>query len=181
MATNAQGGLEELFDRVLRQQDALMAVIVAMTRDFEAAEEIYHNTVLEITRTARDRFDPRGDFARWAKGVARNMVMRHWASQKRRPVPMEESALCLIAEMMAEEPEPDAEASAREMAALRACLTKLSPRHRRLFVLRYGQDMKGRDLADKLGLSSQSLGTTLLRIRGFLRRCISRRLGAVAT
>jgi len=170
--------LQGLFARVLRHQDALMAVIAAMTRDFEVAEELFQETVLEITRSA-ERYDDSRDFLRWAKGIARHMVLRHWAAQKRRPASIEQDALLAIADALQEEPDPDV--WEREKSALRLCLTRLSEKHRRLFQSRYAQNLKGPALAEQVGLSAQSLGKTLMRIRGLLRECIRRRLGAAVT
>ncbi|MBN1672598.1 MAG: sigma-70 family RNA polymerase sigma factor [Kiritimatiellae bacterium] len=159
----------EVFVRVLEHRAAIMAVIVAMTRDFDAAEDIFQETVLEIVRS-RDRFDETADFASWSKGIARHMVMRHWDAVKRKPTPLEQDTLEYLADVAQDEPDEDV--WERERKGLRKCLEQLSERNRALFLTRYGRNLKGPKLARELGIRVGSLRTTLIRIRRFLRQCI---------
>jgi RNA polymerase sigma-70 factor (ECF subfamily) len=77
--------------------------------------------------------------------------------------------------------EGDAEDWDRERTAMRMCLRQLTDRHRELFLLRYGENIKGPSLAEKVGIKVKSLRTTLLRIRRFLRDCVDARLRLTAT
>jgi len=168
---------QEAFALALMHRSAMMAVIVAMVRDLDAAEDIFQDTMLEIVRSF-DSFETDRDFLPWAKGVARNMVMRHWASGSKKLVSMDRRMLETAAEVMMADLAPDVWES--ERTAMRLCLQRLTDRHRELFLLRYGENLKGPSLAEKVGIKVKSLRTTLLRIRRFLRECIDARLGTAA-
>ena len=59
-----------------------------------------------------------------------------------------------------------------ERVALRRCLQKLPARMRRLLVLRYGHNCKGRELAERAAYRPGSIRTTLSRLRRQVRQCI---------
>lgn len=46
-------------------------------RDFDQAEDIFQDTMLQFLNN-KDKFNLDADFLLWAKGIARNMVRRHW-------------------------------------------------------------------------------------------------------
>lgn len=161
---------EERFRRATACRPALLAVILAMTQDFQESEDLVQETMLEVFKSVGS-FDDSRDFLRWAKGVARKVVLRHWAARKRIPQTMEAEALQTLAESLAEEGEEPA-LWEDERRRLQECLERLSERSRRLFLLRYGQNLKGPALAEASGFNVNSLRTTLLRIRVFLRDCL---------
>lgn len=168
---------EERFKRATACRPALLAVILAMTRDYQEAEDLVQETMLEVFKSA-DRFDESRDFLRWAKGIARNVVMRHWAAQQRQPALMEAEALQTLAEALMQEDEEPARWE-QERRRLQECLDRLSERSRKLFLLRYGNNLKGHALSEASGYNFNSLRTTLLRIRAFLRECIRRGASAM--
>jgi RNA polymerase sigma factor (sigma-70 family) len=56
----------------------------------------------------------------------------------------------------------------------------LNGRHQTLIQLRYGDDLDGRQIAARLGISEKSIRTTVFRIREILRQCIDRRIAGEA-
>jgi RNA polymerase sigma-70 factor, ECF subfamily len=158
------------FLSITENRSKIMAVIVAMVRDFDLAEDLFQQTVLEILRAA-DRFDPERDFLPWACGVARNVVRRHWQAAQRRPAPATQELLDSLAELAMEEQDEDIWQA--ERAALNRCLDKLPERMRRLFLLRYGHNQKADLLARLAAFTPGSLRTTLARLRLKLRQCIN--------
>jgi RNA polymerase sigma-70 factor, ECF subfamily len=165
---------ETRFKRALVCQPALRSLIVAMTRDFQAAEDILQETMLQVLQ-AEQTFHSDVEFCAWAKGVARNMVRRHWAQKQRQPTPVAAAALEQLADALVEENEPP-EIWADERRMLQNCLGRLSARSRKLFLLRYGDGLKGPALAQAADMNVHSLRTTLLRIREGLRGCLRRGL-----
>ncbi|MBN1672850.1 MAG: sigma-70 family RNA polymerase sigma factor [Kiritimatiellae bacterium] len=155
--------------QVLEHRDSIMAVIVAMSQDLAGSEDIFQETMLEIAR-GKERLDEVRDPVNWAKGVARNMVRRHWDAAKRTPTPVEQEALEYLAEIAQEEPDEDV--WDRKRRGLRTCVEQLSERNRELFLTRYGRNFKGPKLAKAIGMRVGSLRTTLIRVRRFLRECI---------
>jgi RNA polymerase sigma-70 factor (ECF subfamily) len=132
--------------------------------------------MLEIVNSS-DRFDEERDFLAWAKGIARNVVRRHWDSQKRTPSPVEAELLNTAADIMADESEPDI--WEKEKIGLRRCLGKLTEKYQRLFQLRYAENLKGPGLARAMDMKLKSLRTTLMRIRTLLRDCITMQVNAI--
>jgi len=147
-----------------------MAVILAMVKDFTKAEDIFEDTMLEIVNS-KDAFDEQKDFLPWAKGVARNMVRRYWDSLATRPAPEEAEMIEAIAEIAGGEDEP--ELWKMEKAGLRDCMQKLSEKYRKLFLLRYGENITGLTLAEKTGFKAKSIRSILMRVRNTLRNCIN--------
>jgi RNA polymerase sigma-70 factor, ECF subfamily len=167
---------DKAFESVLsitENRSRILAVIVAMVRDFNVAEDLFQETVLEILRS-KDRYEPERDFFPWACGISKNVVQRYWKRENRRPTPATEEVLTRLAEIAAD---TDADLWREERAALQECLEKLPPRLNRLFVLRYGHNIKGQDLAERAGIRYGSVRTTLARLRTRLRRCIAMRVG----
>lgn len=171
----AQSSTDRDFESVLsitENRSRILAVIIAMVRDFDVAEDLFQETVLEILRS-KDRFEPGRAFFPWACGISKKVVLRYWERENRRPAPMTEEMLMELAEIGTD---TDPDLWREERVALQACLDRLPPRLKRLFVLRYGHSIKGQDLADRAGIRYGSIRTTLSRLRMQLRRCIARRM-----
>lgn len=154
---------------ITENRSKIMAVIVAMVRDFDLAEDLFQQTVLEILRS--EQFDATRDFVPWASGVARNVVRRHWQSAARHPTPVSQEYLEMLGNLAVEEQDEDVWQA--ERAALYVCLNKLPEKMRRLFLLRYGQNFKAEKLARESSLPVGSLRTTLARLRLKMRHCMN--------
>jgi RNA polymerase sigma-70 factor, ECF subfamily len=147
-------------------------VIIAMVRDFDVAEDLFQETVLEILRS-KDRFQTERAFVPWACGISRNVVRRYWERENRKPLPITEEVLLRLSEIAVD---TDPDLWREERLALQQCLERLPARLHRLFLLRYGHNVKGQDLAEQAGIRVGSIRTTLARLRTQLRRCISMRI-----
>lgn len=158
---------------ITENRSKILAVIIAMVRDFDVAEDLFQETVLEILKS-RDRYEPGRAFVPWACGISKNVVRRYWERENRKPLPMTEEVLVRLGEIAAE---ADPDLWREERVALQRCLEKL-PRHlHQLFILRYGGNLKGQELAEQAGIRLGSIRTTLARLRTQLRRCIAMRIG----
>ena len=155
---------------ITENRSKIMAVIVAMVRDFDLAEDLFQQTVLEILQGV-EKFDVTRDFLPWASGVARNVVRRHWREAGRQPSTASLEALEVLSELAVDEQDEDVWQA--ERAALHQCLDKLPERMRRLFLLRYGNNHKAGKLAELASIPIGSLRTTLARLRMKLRHCIN--------
>jgi RNA polymerase sigma-70 factor len=160
---------DEIYMEITRNRMAIMAVIVAMIPNFNDAEDVFQDTMLEIIRN-KDRYDNSRPFLPWAKGIARNMARRYYAKRARIEEPLVSESLDILGDIIAEESED--EYWAKAMERLHICMGRLSTRNRKLLLLRYGKNLKGNSLARKVGLSDKSIRTTLFRLREFLRKCI---------
>jgi RNA polymerase sigma-70 factor (ECF subfamily) len=114
--------------------------------------------VLENALRYRASFDPaRGEPHTWLLGIARRCVSHHLSSR----VTLVESPELAAAGSL--------EAEAIERIALESALGRLSERDRDLVALRYGADLKERQIAEILELSTGAVEVALHRARNRLR------------
>lgn len=153
---------------ITENRSRILAVIVAMVRDFDVAEDLFQETVMEILKS-EEQFDPTRSFMPWACGIAKNVVRQHWKRQRQAP----SSGMCdLIADLAMVSAEGDEDLWRRERKALRSCFQRLPDRMQRLLLLRYGHNVKGRELAESAAFRLGSIRTTLARLRRQLRQCV---------
>ncbi|MFC1671550.1 sigma-70 family RNA polymerase sigma factor [Planctomycetota bacterium] len=164
---------DKFYLKITKHRSSIMAVIVAMVRDFGAAEDVFQDTVVQILASA-ERFDDARDFLPWANGIARNIVRRHFKKLRRAMTPMEQADLEYLGSVM--DDAPPADTVDEERAALRYCMQRVNTRNKKLLNLRYGENLKGKALADSVGLKELSVRGILKRIRDALRDCIERRV-----
>lgn len=157
------------FLSITENRSRILAVIVAMVRDFEVAEELFQETVIEILKS-EPQFDPSRSFLPWACGIAKNVVQRHWRQQQHAPTSGLGELIAELAMVSCEGGGGDV--WRQERIALRRCFQKLPQRMQRLLLLRYGHNIKGSELAKSASFRLGSIRTTLARLRCQLRQCI---------
>lgn len=64
-----------------------------------------------------------------------------------------------------------------QMSALRECINRLGSTTRKIIELRYGQNLKPNQIAEKSGKKIQTIYKTITRAHGALRDCVRERLG----
>lgn len=161
--------IDEIYRKIIRNRTVIMAVIVAMIPNFNDAEDVFQDTIMEIIQN-KDRYDSTRPFLPWAKGIARNMARRYYVRRTRVEEPVTPETLDILADVVVEDSEE--EYWTKAMERLHICMGRLSSRNRKLLLLRYGKNLKGNSLAHEVGLSDKSIRTTLFRLREFLRKCI---------
>jgi len=159
----------QIYLKITENRSRIMATIVAMTRDFNVAEDLFQETVLEVIKHA-DRFDKTRQFSPWACGIARNVVRQFWRDHKLQPVAVEQDALASLAEIASEPYE--GELKHDDLQALEQCLGNLPVTMQKLIILRYGHNCKGTELAQRASIKQGAIRTTLLRLRNKLKTCI---------
>lgn len=162
----------ERFTRLWTEaQPRVAEYLFACAPDFHAAEDMLQNVAVALLRKFPE-YDETRPFVGWAIGIAKIEILRHRRKQATsllefRPELADELAHDLV-EMM---PELD-----RRTDALRRCTQGLQGRSGEILRLRYGDDLKPREIASRLGLNSLIVRVTLNRVRDVLRKCIERRL-----
>ena len=153
----------------VRHRTEVLATLLALVGDLEVAEDLLQDTLVEIIADP-SAYDPAYEFVPWARGIARNMVRRHWRTQavRRQHLPHIRERLADMLEQADEEVDvgPDL------LPRLHACLERLNERHRQLILMRYGENRLGDELADMAGMPRASVRTTLLRLRRILLQCL---------
>jgi len=137
---------------------SVYAYVAYRVGDGPDAEDVTSETFERAFRY-RASFDARkGEPIAWLVGIARHCVEDERAA--RRPEPADE---------LAEHPTGDVEGETVLRLELRAAVLKLSPRERDLVALRYGADLKVRQIAELLGERTNTIEVALHRALGRLR------------
>lgn len=155
----------------LDAQPAVTGLIRAMVTNPADRDDLIQTTAMQIARDIH-QFNRDQSFTAWAVGVARYRVLSYYRDHQRdRHVFSEE----LIDRMADAACTASARVSDREVA-LEACMRKLKSDQRRLLELRYGQDVEVAAIAERIGVSPNTLSVALRRLRIALAECIQRRL-----
>ena len=105
---------------------------MTMVRNEADAEDILQQAKLVMWR-AFGQFTPGTNFSAWARKIILNQVLTYRKKQKRDRLWFNDDILLLVAE----EVEESNEALERQQAALKECVTKLSPDHQNILQQRY--------------------------------------------
>ena len=140
------------------------------------AEDIVQETFLT---TFRDSPPPAlGDVRRrgaWLRGIARNLLLRHWEREKRSPVRADSSSL-EQAEQVWAATFPRGNDGSLYLQALRECLKEIPARGREILDLRYAGKKSRREIAHVLSMTVDGIKSALQRIRARLSKCVRARL-----
>jgi RNA polymerase sigma-70 factor (ECF subfamily) len=129
------------------------------------AEDLTQQTFERAARAA-DRFDPDRATARtWLLSIASNVLVDHLRSAARRREVAADDPHALTRERAA-----PPEASLGIDADLEAALATLDARQREVVALRFGGDLRGREIAELMGLSLANVQQILTRALRALRR-----------
>src|SRR5262245_5114402 len=166
----------DLVRAFLEQRDGLFGFVLALTRDREAAEEIFQEVGLAIVeeggRGAKlERFLP------WAHELTRRRVAEYYRKSSRRRTFEHSESLDEAVAQAFEENAPDPLELGVRQESLEACLEELPRSQRALIEGRYRDRASARALAHTLGWTEGSVKVTLWRARQELGRCIEEKMG----
>jgi RNA polymerase sigma-70 factor (ECF subfamily) len=161
----------------MRERARLLAYAMVILRDEHAAEDIFQDiTVAAIAKA--DEIQSEAHLMGWLRRACRFRALE--LSRNRR-----NHACLLDADVLdALEPhwvEQESTGPADEvLAALRACVKKLSPGAQQLVKHRYVDGLTGQRLAEKLGRKLNTTYIAVSRVHKALHRCIQERSRAVS-
>ena len=155
----------------LKSETDLKAYIFSVIRDRQSGEDIFQDVAM-ILWEKFDQFDRSRSFDAWARGIARNRILKHWEQNRQSHPTLTPEALNAVSDSYARHQFD----TGREQDALRECIQKLPEKSRRLIALRYENSLKLQDLASQVGLTLDAAHKSLSRIRLGLQRCIEQRM-----
>jgi RNA polymerase sigma-70 factor (ECF subfamily) len=164
---------ETLVKNLLQYKRVLEGMLFAMTGDASAAEDLYQEMAILMTRK-RDSAGEDCKFVAWGRQIAINLV-RDWRKKLARGKiqTLDEDVLEAVAGAFESATEEAWDARAE---ALRHCAEKLSERDRTLLRRRYEQSVPVDQLAAELSVSRGAVDTSLYRLRRALHDCVEMRL-----
>ena len=173
-----QGDQSAFEQMVKRHWDRIYAMVNQLLRNTQDAEEVTQDTFI---RAHRGLANFRGDsaFSTWLYQIATNLARnRYWYWWRRRrdqtvsfdqPIGTDyETTLAEVFPAEVETPE-DATVTQEFVDRISECMSKLSPKHREILVLRNIKNMSYEEIADILHISVGTVKSRIARARESLR------------
>ena len=152
-------------------QPAISAYLYAAVPNFHDAEDLTQQVAVAVARDF-DRYDPETPFLRWAIVIARHRVLNHRRSFAMSKIVFSQETLDALAQAA-----PDQKpVTTAYKAALDNCLDQLQNKSRQALGLRYGQDLRTKDIALRLGMTANAVSVLLHRTRAALGECMKKKL-----
>ncbi len=162
----------------IRDRYRLGAFVGGLLRDAHAAEDVIQEVWVRLAAEL-EKGTVLGNQAAWCRGVAKNLIRRHWERQKTGKViansEMMEKFLDQVAEAFDESDEMS-EHWAERQRALDECVSALPKRSRRMLSLRYESGSSVDEVARTLGMGFDGVTKSLYRLRKSLGKCVERKL-----
>jgi RNA polymerase sigma-70 factor, ECF subfamily len=162
----------------IRDRHLLGAFVNGLLRDVHAAEDILQEVwtllSLEVNRGTEIL-----NQAAWCRGVARNLIRRHWEKRQQTALLADggaiENFLIRVEQSFARSDSQEHFATAR-LAALDKCVASLPERSRQLLSLKYTQRATLEQIAGETGQSFEAVKKALIRIRAALLECVRHKI-----
>ena len=151
-------------------QPTVSAFVASVVRDFADRDDVLQETAVAVLESFAS-YDSARPFTAWAIGVARNQIGLYLRKRRRDRHYFDDALVEQLAEAFARIPA----AEAGKLRRLNDCMQGLDGRARQLCDLRYGADLKPAAIADRVGMTANSVAKSLQRIRERLRDCIERK------
>jgi RNA polymerase sigma-70 factor (ECF subfamily) len=169
--------IDAKYERFLRlyqaNQDRIFRFIVALLPNYSAAEDVMQDTMLVMWRKF-DQFEPGTHFAAWGMQIARYNIATYYRKAESGIMRFDDAALQHILEQQEQfEPVKD-----QYLEAMEGCLKQLQAESREMLSLRYNENMKISEIAEKIGRPLQAIYKRFSRIHHALYECIERTLRA---
>jgi RNA polymerase sigma-70 factor, ECF subfamily len=167
----------ELLKMFLEQREGLLGFIFALTRDREAAEDVFQETGVAVVEEANRGTEVR-QFLPWVHEIIRRRVADHFRKKSRRGALEQSGALDeVVSQAFCENAEEPAEVrQSREY--LDECLEELPQAQRELIEQRYREQAPLRKIAQTADSTEGSVKVLLWRARRMLARCIEGKMAA---
>ena len=157
----------EFLKLFLRDQGDLKAFLASVVRDRSGVEDLFQEVSLVLWQSFSS-YDPARPFGAWARGIAANKVLQSREKTRRIPLAFSPQAIQAVLEAF-DRTEPD---RGDAMDRMRACISKLPEKSRRLLALRYEEALKLGEIARRLGTTLDAAHKTLSRIRDAVQACM---------
>lgn len=160
---------------LLEHRDAIFAYILALVRDWNAAEDVFQEVSIVVLQKGQEGQQVE-TFLPWCREIARRTVLHHRKTSARSRLVLSPEAIDAVDRAFAER-DLEVEGHGRDLLqALRRCLQKLPDPLRRLVRLRYDDALSLEDVARRLGRTPGAVQVALSRIRMKLQDCTRRSL-----
>ena len=171
LVERVQNGDREAFAEVVFAiRKELRIFLSAHASSIDMIDEVLQSTLVMCYEIIH-KYERRGTFLSWVKGIARNLLLKEVRTRSRYVSPDED----LLDRIVVEASVNSLQAQAREeeyVDHLRECLKQLPEESRQLIQRRYFNGMSVRDLAKAYNRTESWTAVALFRIRDILRVCM---------
>lgn len=173
VVARVQQGDKDAFRQLFYALEREVRIFIgAKVHNPDLVDEILQSTFVACYERIRD-YEPRGTFASWLKGIARNYVLRELDARRRCRSAEGEELEAVLSRGMSEVVEDLSEAE-EDVERLRRCLDHLQPRSRSLVEARYMDGLPVARIAEIYKRTANWVSVKLHRIRELLRACLAR-------
>jgi RNA polymerase sigma-70 factor, ECF subfamily len=162
-----KGEQEPFWDLLLHVQQDLRLFIAVLAPSTELVEEILQATFLRCYDIL-PKYEPRGLFLQWIKGIARNLLREELRARSRHLAMTGDRLETMVADACLQ----DAAEAAEPEPGLQDCLERLAPHSRQLLERRYRENLPLNRIAQQFKKPAESVAVSLYRIRESLRQCL---------
>jgi RNA polymerase sigma-70 factor (ECF subfamily) len=172
------GGETALFEIIMRRYNQrLYRVARSILRDDAEAEDVMQDAYVRAYQHL-DQFEGRAKFATWLTRIAVHEALARAQRRSRVQELDEETYGGTMNALHSTSPDPEKQASDRELGALlQSAVLSLPPKYRAVLMLRDIEEMSTADTADSLEISEENVKVRLHRARALLRRELFARAG----
>jgi RNA polymerase sigma-70 factor (ECF subfamily) len=162
----------------IRDRQRLGAFVGGLLRDAHAAEDVIQEVWLRLAAEIGKGTVIENQPA-WCRGVAKNLILKHWRTQRNAKVLADSEVLEVFLARVDEafaESDDSADLWQRRQQALDECVASLPEKSRRLLSLRYEGRVPVEEVARRVGQSFDAVTKSLYRLRQALSTCVERKL-----
>lgn len=161
----------EFTERWMKSRHMVAAFVRSMVRDEHHAEDVLQKVAINAA-TKFEQYDRDREFAHWLIGIAKRQVAQHFREFQRDRHTFDQSLVDQLVDAYADVADelPD------QAVALKVCIQKLNDRGKDIVDMRYQQNLKPAQIADRVGTSSTAITSLLHRIRKSLEGCVKKQL-----
>ena len=171
----AQAGDSSAWSQLYQDSFAgLLRHVTFMVLDVEVAEDLCQEAFAVAFANIERSFDPSGSFEAWVRGIAHNLVRKHWRKRQRRD--RAHAKLEVVADRESEgrvNEQVDRLERERRADALAAALELIPANLREAFVLSDIRELSAAEGADILGISPGNFRVRVSRARTRLRALLT--------
>lgn len=161
-----KGEQESFWDLILHVQQDVRLFIAVLSPSTELVEEILQSTFVRAYDSLQ-KYEARGLFLQWIKGIARNILREELRARSRHLAMTGDALEAMVGDACLQDVE-----SAEPEPRLQECIDRLAPHSRELLERRYGANVPLNRLAQQFRKPADSIAVTLCRIRASLRECL---------
>lgn len=163
-----------LFEILVRENERMVLAFLRGLVGESDALDLFQQTCLTAWKLI-DRYDRSRPFGPWLRGIASNLVLKHF-SKRRATVAFDDQAVAALELRMEQLERLPGDHWNDKLDSLRDCLARVDPDDRRLLDLYYRDGLSCAEISSRFGQGLEAVKKRLQRLRADLFRCLEGKL-----